>query len=215
MNGHLSNHWTYAVAFLEFVRGDAALATGSGFYWLHEGRTYLVTNWHNLSGRNPLTGKPMSPTGATPEYVRIMAYAQVSPEDANGFFQLTYVPVTVRLLSPDDHPRWREHPRYGRRVDIAVLDVTEAISDYRVCHVNVIESDAVLDPVASQEVFVVGFPFGLIAGAPAPLWKRGSIALDPTYDPEGLPKLLVDTATREGMSGSVVLEIKPAGCVTF
>jgi hypothetical protein len=71
--------------------------------------------------------------------------------------------------------------------------------------VNVVESNAVLDASASQEVFVVGFPFGMIANAPAPIWKRGSIALDPTFDPEGLPKMLVDTATRPGMSGSVVI----------
>jgi hypothetical protein len=40
---------------------------------------------------------------------------------------------------------------------------------------------------------VVGLPFGMIANAPAPIWKRGSIALDPTFDPEGLPKMLIDT----------------------
>jgi hypothetical protein len=54
-------------------------------------------------------------------------------------------------------------------------------------------------------VFVLGFPFGQITGAPAPVWKRGTIALDPTFNPEGLPKMFVDTATREGMSGSVVI----------
>ena len=70
---------------------------------------------------------------------------------------------------------------------------------------NELESDAVLDLECSDDVFVLGFPFGQIAGAPAPVWKRGTIALDPRFDPEGLPKLLVDTATREGMSGSVVL----------
>jgi hypothetical protein len=45
----------------------------------------------------------------------------------------------------------------------------------------------------------------MIANAPAPIWKRGTLALDPTFDPEGLPKMLVDTASREGMSGSVVI----------
>jgi hypothetical protein len=38
-----------------------------------------------------------------------------------------------------------------------------------------------------------------------PIWKRGTIALDPTFDADGLPKTLIDTATREGMSGSVVV----------
>src|SRR5262249_16465295 len=46
---------------------------------------------------------------------------------------------------------------------------------------------------------------GLITGAPSPVWKRGTIATDPTFDPGGLPQMYVDSATRQGMSGSVVI----------
>src|SRR4030095_15950262 len=99
--------------------------------------------------------------------------------------------------SDSTDPKCLEHPSLGRRVDIAALDVTEAIDGLQIDHVNRLENDAILDPFASQDVFVVGFPFGMIANAPAPIWKRGSIALDPTFDPEGLPKMLIDTATRE------------------
>jgi hypothetical protein len=72
-------------------------------------------------------------------------------------------------------------------------------------HANEVESDAIIPAVVSQDAFVIGFPFGLIAGAPAPVWKRGTIALDPSFDADGLPKMLIDTATRAGMSGSVVV----------
>jgi hypothetical protein len=135
-----------------------------------------------------------------------MAYRRVSEPDARGYFELAYQPVQIALSNADlSDPKWIEHPSFGRKVDIAALDVTEAISGFQIAHANEIESDAILDPFASQDVYVVGFPFGQIANAPAPIWKRGSIAIDPTYDPEGLPKMLIDTATREGMSGSVVV----------
>lgn len=90
-------------------------------------------------------------------------------------------------------------------MDVAAVDITDLISGYLVKHVNELETDAVHDPRLAQDVFVIGFPFGAITGAPAPVWKRGTIALDPTYDIEGLPKIFIDTATREGMSGSVVV----------
>ena len=41
-------------------------------------------------------------------------------------------------------------------------------------------------------------------GAHFPIWKRGSIATEPDIDLDGLPKLFVDTASREGMSGAPV-----------
>jgi hypothetical protein len=83
---------------------------------------------------------------------------------------------------------WQEHPTLGRLADVGVLNITSAIHGFEVSAVNSIESDALLEPYASQDVFVVGFP-----------------AIDPTFNPEDLPKMLIDTATREGMSGSVVL----------
>ena len=55
-----------------------------------------------------------------------------------------------------------------------------------------------------EEVFVVGFPLGLPLTAGAAIWKRGSIATDPAFPIDGKPKFLIDTATREGMSGSPV-----------
>jgi Trypsin-like peptidase domain len=206
MDSYLSNPWNNAVALVVMLYGQQELSTGSCFFWAHGERTYLVTNWHNLAGRNPLTDQLMSQTGAVPDRIVFGAFRKTSPEDDRGFFELKYELVQVKLCEPDhSDPLWLEHPTYGRRVDIAAIDVTSATHGLQVTTANALESNAQLDPVASQDVFVVGYPFGLIANAPAPIWKRGSIALDPTFNPDGLPKMLVDTATREGMSGSVVL----------
>ncbi|SRR5260221_723013 len=203
---HLSNPWNNAVAFLSMLYGNERLGSGTSFFWGFDGRTFLVTNWHNFAGRNPLTGEPMLKTGLFPDRCTFMAYKRVSEPDVEGFVELRWEPVEIQICDADlSNPRWLEHPTFGRRVDIAAIDVTKDVQGFQIDHANTLESDALLDASASQDVFVLGFPFGLIANAPAPLWKRGSIALDPTLDPDGLPKMLVDTATREGMSGSVVL----------
>jgi len=205
MPSHLSNPWNKAVAYLEMFRGENLLASGSSFFWESHDRTFLVTNWHNLAGRNPLTDELLSKGGAIPDRVRFAAFKQISAPDADGFHQLEVRPIEALLTDQVSDAVWFEHPELGRNVDIAVLDVTDDVRGFQVAHVNALESDAVLDVVASQDVFVVGFPFGLMANAPAPLWKRGTVALDPTFDADGLPKMLIDTATREGMSGSVVI----------
>lgn len=206
MPSHLSDPWNNAVAFLTMAYGNQELATGSCFFWSHENRRYLVTNWHNLAGRNHLHKRPLSNMGALPDRVTFIAYKQLTEPNAAGFFELCVTPVTVQLCDPDfRNPRWYEHPIHGHMVDVAAIDITDASKGLHVRAANELENDAQLDATASQDVFVVGFPFGLIATAPAPIWKRGSVALDPSFDPENLPKMFVDTATREGMSGSVVI----------
>jgi Trypsin-like peptidase domain len=186
--------------------GEQQLSKGSCFFWEHNSRIYLVTNWHNFAGKNPLTGKFMSETLGIPDRIFFSAYKQTSAPDSNGYFELSYLPVEVLLYGKDfTEPKWLEHPTFGRSVDIAAIDVTDAVTELQIRAANLLENDAVLNPITSQDVFVIGFPFGQIPNAPAPIWKRGTIALDPTFDPESLPKMFIDTATREGMSGSVVI----------
>lgn len=55
-----------------------------------------------------------------------------------------------------------------------------------------------------MDVFVLGFPLGWTGGAKYPIWKRASLASEPLFDLDGLPKMYIDTATRQGMSGSPV-----------
>lgn len=208
MPSHLSNPWTNAVTYLELKFGDQCLATGSGFFWALGDRTFLVTNWHNLSGRDPSDGSPISPTGGLPDRVAFTVYRQTSEPDASGYFSLEVLTATVPLCDSDfSNPRWYQHPSFGSSVDVAAIDITHALrfDGAYVNHANALESDAEVEPFASQDVFIVGYPLGLVTGVPIPVWKRGTIATEPTFDPDGLPKLYVDAATRKGMSGSVVI----------
>ena len=61
--------------------------------------------------------------------------------------------------------------------------------------------------------FVLGFPEGMLGGARFPIWKRASIASEPDIDIDDLPKLYVDTATRNGMSGAPVY-LQKSGLIT-
>jgi hypothetical protein len=61
-------------------------------------------------------------------------------------------------------------------------------------------------PLIGMDAFILGFPKGIAHQQLLPIWKRGSIATEPEIPREDdLPVFLVDTATREGMSGAPVL----------
>jgi hypothetical protein len=202
----VSDTWNFAATHLTMKLGDDTLSMGSGFFWGKRDSTFLVTNWHNLSGRNPHTGQPMSKSGALPDRVELQLAYRTREANAEGFSHFCFGSLTVLLFEQDAlTPRWLEHPVFGRKVDVAALDVTMQVRNTMAKTANETETDAIVTLSSSDDVFILGFPFGIIPGAPVPLWKRGTIALDPNYDPEGLPKLFVDTASRDGMSGSLVL----------
>ena len=57
------------------------------------------------------------------------------------------------------------------------------------------------------EVFIPGFPLGFSANGVMPVWKRASVASSLEFGHSIDRYFFVDTATREGMSGSPCLAI--------
>jgi hypothetical protein len=208
MAGVINDAWTTCTTYLEMIFDKTLLSNGSGFYWCKDECWYLVTNWHNLSGLNPDTGKPLdSIRGAVPNRVRTRLYLPSGEPDDQGLVTLHWVPMIMELNDAAGEPKWFEHPVHGRKVDVAVLPMPTAFksTDFMVRTPLEIEGDAVLQPTVGQDVFVLGYPIGLVTGLPIPLWKGGYIASEPTMEPNGLPLLFIDAATRPGMSGSLVI----------
>ena len=46
---------------------NTKLSIGTGFFIEQEGQKYLITNWHNVSGKDPVTGVSLSSTLAVPD----------------------------------------------------------------------------------------------------------------------------------------------------
>jgi hypothetical protein len=194
-----------AVSYIETYFDNKKLSNASGFFWSHGGRHFLISNWHVLSGRNHINKEPISKYACIPNRISFSAL-KLTPANENGTQNLYFNPIEAPLLDgTEKHSLWLEHHEYGSRVDIGALDVTDLIAGYHIVPANELEDDAVLDCYVSQDVFIIGYPFGRLSGDTYPIWKRGTFARDPSSDFDNLPKMLVDTATREGMSGSVVL----------
>ncbi len=215
----ISRRETHLSTCIDCVRLDAtgtdivSSASATGFYWELEGKWYLVSNLHCFAGWNYELNRSMSSMSLSPTHVRISLALKTSMEDESDRSAIKF-DRRLAALTVDDEPAWLIHPEYGTSVDVAVLPLfdtptKEAIeeiggADIFSMAVNTFDDWVRFSPAAGDDIYVLGFPFGDKMGS-FPIWKRGSIATEPDIDVEGLPKILVDTATREGMSGSPVI----------
>lgn len=173
-------------------RGDMNLAIGTGFPYLIENAPFLVSNWHNFSGRNSRTGRALHTMGALPDRVRFVLWRR---DNGVGEWKNYW------LEKPDEEAsRWYEHPLLGRKVDVGCLPLKENLSEYR--HLSEFENDEVrIRP--GQSVTILGFPRGLHQQN-LPFWKGASVASEPEIDVNDLPLTMVDGLGARGLSGSPV-----------
>lgn len=200
------------------LKTGSPMGDGTAFLYRYDGKVYLVTAGHNFSGRHA-EDDSFGSHAVGPTHVRIGLRC---PPPPGGRYDLTKPQEIRRLLIPiidnDGNPEWFEHPQYGRRVDIAVLpfDLTDPnvlIDPYEAQPTTPPTS---LDPRMrpTEDVFVVGYPYGLQSGIDLPLWIRGTIASEPAFYWRSklgleLPLFLVDGRTRRGQSGAPVIFFRP------
>ena len=191
---------------IRMAYGSETTSLGSGFFWNDGTSSYIVTNWHVLTGRHPITHQPLTEDGCIPN--RIL-YNKFWRGSLNSFYS-----VVQPIYQEDGRALFFEHPRFRSEVDICVLpvDVSAHMEDHPAPAVeavtNCLNSVPLDDDIPTEigsDVFILGFPLGLLKTGPYPIWKRGSIASEYIFDVDRRPCFLIDTATREGMSGSPVL----------
>ena len=183
--------FSQAPIFIKMRFGETELAVGTAFFYKRGGALYLVSNWHNYSGRNPTTKEPMSAHAGVPD--NELCYACLN----QATISREWLPIT---LNDDSGPKWLTHPVHGSEVDIGVLPV-QLPDRFRAVVLNELPSTPMRIGV-SHDVFVLGYPLGILDTHGMPIWKRASVATEPGTSN---PKFLLDTATRSGMSGSPVI----------
>ena len=171
------------------------LGVGTGFFWQTDSNLYLITNWHNVSGIDPFTGKHVSEeTAAEPNRLRIWW-------NAKGKLWQKFS-ATHPIKDSNDKPLWLVHPTYKNQIDVVALPIS-APDNAEPYPINEMPHDD-LRLQAGMDVFVLGYPFG-ITHSGLPIWKRGSIASEPEILDPKRPVILIDSATRRGMSGAPVI----------
>ena len=182
--------------YLELSVNNNSLSTATGFIVEHSNRHYLITNWHVLSGRNPETNQPMSPTAGIPDQVKIIHH--------NKNKLGTWVIGVEELIDSEGNQLWLEHPNKNL-VDVAALPLSNIPEEAIIYPLDVSLAGTDIKAMPAMSVSILGFPFGFTSHGAYPIWKTGHIASDPDLDINGNPYFYIDATTREGMSGSPVL----------
>lgn len=177
--------------FIKMKFGTTELAIGTAFFYRRNDALFLISNWHNLSGRDPKTKKPLADHGGVPNVVSCYLCLN-GPYIKREWLELP--------LNENESPIWYQHPISGSDIDIAVLPVS-LNEKFQAIVINDLPFTR-MDLRVSHDVFVLGYPLGIMNTHGIPVWKRASVASEPGTSE---PYYFVDTATRSGMSGSPVI----------
>jgi len=193
---------------IKYSKTDRVFATCTGFMYLYEDIYYLITNGHNITGVNPENNERISKHAGIPDTIEV-TYFTKSPQNPELIGKSQLHPIALYEDEDCLLPRWYVHPAFGYNVDVVAIPITSKGS---------LPSHIVLTPInshqfdtdsfpslVSDDVFILGYPLDIIGKFEFPIWKRGNIATEPLLDMDDLPKMLIDTATRSGMSGSPVI----------
>ena len=187
--------------YIRMYYGQTPLAHGTCFFVMSADGPVLVTNRHNFTGRNNITGELLHKEGAIPDHAVVTMHG---PHEVHYHIDL------VDHADPEA-PAWIEHPTLGARADIVALPVREMANIVGELNSVSLEDDWHRWDVGS-ELHVIGYPYGQIGG-PFPIWSKGSIASEPDVDISGLPIFLIDCRSRLGQSGSPVFAHFRAGAI--
>ena len=192
----LDEYSVTALPLTQMCKGNA-IGRATGFFYRHQDRFFLVSNWHVFSGRNPYTGQALHKSGATPDAVCLPLHTK----DRLGHFSKGH---TLALEGANAAPTWLQHPR-GQDIDVAVALIASLPPASAAYELPRPSERTDMAMTIAMDCFVLGFPKGISHGEILPIWKRASIATEPDVPHDNLPVFLIDTATREGMSGAPVV----------
>jgi hypothetical protein len=90
---------------------EQRLSSATAFTWERDDMHYLITNWHNVSGRDPNTDNHLSRTAAEPN----MLYGMFNTKGKNigDKHQLC-----IRIRQDSGEVVWLVHPTHKRGIDV-------------------------------------------------------------------------------------------------
>lgn len=186
-------------------QGDKYLGAGTAFHYRDkEGGSWLVTNWHVLTGRRPDDpGMLLSQSPQSPYRIEV-----IYPSKTVGAF---LNPVVLDIYQ-NGAPIWREK-LLEKGVDIAAIPIRPPDAAGAV-FVQDFSSDDAISVEPGIDMVIIGYPFEQSSEMPFPIWKKAMIASEPAYTVLGQLHVLLDTAGMPGMSGAPVYTISSGVAVT-
>lgn len=197
--------------FIEIRFGSQKLATGTATLVSNtrDSHCALITNRHNVTGRNQETGDCLSPHLGVPDNLVIHFHR---PGKNIGSWKTVELP----LYRDDGSPFWIEHPALGCAADIVALNLSWGNDVLKMPFYLQERLDRVGMVISPGEpVSVLGYPFGLTSSGKLPIWSTGFLAQELALVSDESPTFLIDCRTRQGQSGSPVIAFRTSGYRTI
>lgn len=223
----------YIETCFEYLGELSVISTATGFLVKQDNRIFLLTNRHVVTGKNNFTGEILDKNNsAIPNKLQVYINNEVVTKSRkiNMWNNGVVISLYKNNEIDENNKLWIEHPLYKNKIDLIAIDLTDYILKrekgllkyYK--KVNTLlyykELNNNDNIQVTDQVFVIGFPYGCVTNIKAylPVWTSGTIASEydmnlvlPLYkensniETHEFPSFLIDSKTREGQSGSPVI----------
>ncbi|STX41132.1 Uncharacterised protein [Legionella donaldsonii] len=190
------NPFSAASLFIDLSFDGAHLASATSFLVKRNNTFFVLTNRHNVTGRDQNTREPLDKKSAG---IPNMLTIHFNSADKQG----EYIGCVYPLF--EDFPVWYEHPILREKGDFVALKppIDEAISLSPYYDLDKWDNDILFQP--GCRLNIIGFPYGRASTNNLGIWITGFLASDLDVDIDGQPKFYIDARTRTGQSGSPVV----------
>ena len=190
IEGCISTH-SITPIYIEMCFNEMKLASGTAFFVKSKKGPILITNRHNLTGRDQNTDKPLNKDCAIPNHIR---FSIIGSHEPMWYFFDLYENEDI------EKPTWVEHPKFGSKVDVVGVLLSELEGTI---HYFAETKKHWITPKVTDKIHVLGYPFGIKENFA--IWATGYIATEFSVSYDKKPAFLIDCRTRKGQSGSLVL----------
>jgi hypothetical protein len=184
------------------MNGTRAVSQGTGFFFASttlDGKpdtVFLVTNYHVVTGRPPLTPGPRAGD-------RIRFILHENPAELTRVRQ-----IELPLYDARGDPLWVVSEAVPKADVVLVPVPPEAYRDISLLVFTEAHTRGDIRIRPSSGATLLGYPYGFYDESHfLPVWKTGHVASEPSVDFNDLPTFLVDVSAFPGMSGSPVLAV--------
>ena len=184
------------------VNGTRTVSQGTGFFFASttiDGKpdtVFLVTNYHVVTGRPPLTPGPRAGD-------RIRFILHENPAELTRVRQ-----IELPLYDQRGDPLWVASEAVPKADVVLVPVPPEAYRDIALLVFTEAHTRGDIRIRPSSGATLLGYPYGFYDESHfLPVWKTGHVASEPSVDFNDLPTFLVDVSAFPGMSGSPVLAV--------
>jgi len=182
---------------ISLLKNEIMIGSGTGFLYEYEEDIYLITNYHVLTCREPKKPECLLPGYRdSPDRIHCLI-----PQFDEGSHHI----AGELSLEIDDNFTFYEHKDRSKGVDIVAIKIE--IDDEQRSIITTQHDICLVEDIAvgvTSSLFIAGYPWGFSAEPSLPIWKKGTIASEPNFFSDGIPKIYIDTFSNPGMSGSPV-----------